>query len=116
MERLTIEKWHKDVHEVKLTDGSMTPQISEAAYMYIGLNGESGELGEKLKKIIRDNKCSYTEHDKELICKELGDILWYLTGLAETFGISIQEIIEKNWEKIMSRQERGKLHGSGDER
>ncbi|WP_353684352.1 nucleoside triphosphate pyrophosphohydrolase family protein [Thermodesulfovibrio sp. 3907-1M] len=83
-------------------------------YPALGLCGEAGEVAEKLKKYIRDGKtCS--EVREELI-KELGDVLWYIANLAYEFEISLEEIAEKNIEKLLSRKERNKLHGNGDDR
>lgn len=79
---------------------------------FVGLTGEVGELGEKIKKTIRDG----TLLDHELIAKELGDIEWYLTRLETDFGFRKQEIIEKNIAKLNKRLEKNKLHGEGDNR
>ena len=69
------------------------------AYLGLGLNGEAGEVAEHLKKHIRDGK----EIDIEELKKELGDVLWYLTNLCEAYGFSIEEIAEKNIEKLRER-------------
>ena len=44
--------------------------------MVLGLGGESGEVLEKFKKLLRDHQGTITEEDKQAIIKELGDILW----------------------------------------
>ena len=47
---------------------------------------------------------------------ELGDILWYVAACASELGINLSYIAERNTAKLLSRQERGVLGGSGDER
>jgi NTP pyrophosphatase (non-canonical NTP hydrolase) len=48
--------------------------------------------------------------------KELGDVLWYVSQIASELGLELEEIAEANLEKLLSRQRRGVLSGSGDER
>ncbi|MEZ4102976.1 MAG: MazG nucleotide pyrophosphohydrolase domain-containing protein [Candidatus Paceibacterota bacterium] len=48
--------------------------------------------------------------------KEIGDVLWYLSALSNDLGFTLEEVAEKNLEKLKSRQERGVVHGNGDNR
>jgi NTP pyrophosphatase (non-canonical NTP hydrolase) len=83
-------------------------------YPTLGLAGEAGEVAEKVKKIIRDNKSIIDE--KESVAKELGDVLWYVAAVARDIGYSLEVIAEMNIEKLESRKERGVLQGNGDNR
>jgi NTP pyrophosphatase (non-canonical NTP hydrolase) len=85
-------------------------------YPALGLGGETGEVLEKIKKIIRDNNGKITPKIKEDLKKEMGDVLWYLSNLASEIGLSLDEVAEENIRKLYSRKERGKIHGSGDDR
>ena len=85
-------------------------------YPTLGLVGESGEVAEKIKKVLRDQGGKLNEENKIELSKELGDVLWYLSQITSELGLSLNEIAEKNIEKLMSRKERGKLKGSGDNR
>ena len=78
----------------------------------LGLVGEAGEVAEKIKKLIRDGN----RYQAEEIMKELGDVVFYATALANIYGSGLQEVLELNIDKLDSRQKRGKLHGSGDNR
>lgn len=78
----------------------------------LGLIGESGEIAEKIKKLLRDN----TKVEAQDIIKELGDVAFYLTALANYFGSSLEEVLQVNMIKLDDRQERGVLKGSGDNR
>jgi len=85
-------------------------------YPAIGLNGEAGEVAEKVKKLMRDHGGVLTDEIAEGIAKELGDCLWYISETATQIGASLESIAKKNIEKLSSRQKRGMIHGNGDNR
>jgi len=87
-------------------------------YLTLGLCGETGEVAEKIKKVIRDSDSFYEglEKKKGEIKKELGDVLWYLASISNDLGFTLEEVAKANIEKLGSRSKRGKLHGSGDNR
>lgn len=85
-------------------------------YPTLGLCGETGEVAEKIKKVLRDKDGKLDDETKMEIQKELGDILWYLAQIATELGLDFDQIAEKNIEKLFSRKERGVLHGNGDNR
>jgi NTP pyrophosphatase (non-canonical NTP hydrolase) len=85
-------------------------------YPTLGLAGEAGEVAEKIKKVLRDNQGIVSEEKKIEITKELGDVLWYVANLSQELKISLEEVAQKNIEKLKSRQQRDELHGSGDNR
>ncbi len=85
-------------------------------YPSLGLGGESGEVLEKIKKIIRDKNYKINEKNKEELMKEIGDVLWYIAALCTELKLDLNKVAEKNISKLDSREERNKLHGSGDNR
>jgi len=89
---------------------------SNLIYPVLGLTGESGEVAEKIKKILRDKNWVIEPEDKESIAKELGDVLWYAAQIATELELSMSDIADKNINKLYSRLERGALGGSGDNR
>ena len=78
----------------------------------LGIVGEAGEIAEKVKKQIRDGKAV----SKLDMIKELGDVVFYITALANHYGSDLDAVLECNVEKLNDRQERGVLKGSGDNR
>ncbi|WKZ25643.1 MAG: nucleoside triphosphate pyrophosphohydrolase family protein [bacterium] len=93
------------------------PKIGKSfVYPLIGLQGEVGEVSEKIKKLFRDDKGILTKEKKVEITKELGDVLWYVSQLSTEFNLRLSDIVKGNIEKLSSRKERGKIHGSGDNR
>jgi NTP pyrophosphatase (non-canonical NTP hydrolase) len=85
-------------------------------YPTLGLAGESGEVAEKIKKVLRDKGGVIDEETKTEIAKELGDVIWYLAQISTELGLSFDEIAAKNIEKLQSRKARGVLPGGGDNR
>ena len=65
----------------------------------LGLPGEAGEVADVVKKLL------FHGHDfniQELV-KELGDVCWYLALISHACGISIEQIMEENVEKLRKR-------------
>ena len=93
--------------------GDISPQLMGQV---LGLAGESGEVVEKIKKLLRDKRGMLEESDKADILKELGDVLWYVNAVAHLLGSNLEDVARLNNEKLLSRKERHQLHGSGDNR
>ena len=84
-------------------------------YPVLGLAGETGEVADKIKKIIR---CSgeFTPETKTEIAKELGDVLWYVAMLSQELGFDLETLAQLNLAKLADRQKRGVVKGEGDNR
>lgn len=89
---------------------------SNFVYPALGLCGETGEVAEKIKRIVRDNDNLVNDERRADSEKELGDVLWYVANLAVELGLDMDDIARKNIAKLKSRQERDVLHGFGDNR
>lgn len=94
----------------------MTDMDATLIAQVFGLVGESGEVAEKFKKIIRDKKGQISDEDRAEILKELGDILWYVNAVAHLLDSNLEEVATSNLEKVLSRKQRGVQAGSGDNR
>ncbi|MDO4511057.1 MAG: nucleoside triphosphate pyrophosphohydrolase family protein [Bacteroidales bacterium] len=92
------------------------PRDMKGVYPVLGLAGETGEVAEKVKKVIRDHGGHFSDEAKVEIAKELGDVLWYLAATAADLGFTLEEIAQLNLQKLASRTQRGTLQGSGDNR
>ena len=90
--------------------------FSSLAYCVMGLSGETGEIAEKVKKVYRDKNGVFDHETKELLVKEIGDVLWYLNALVTELGSSLDEAAKLNNQKLLDRAKRGVLGGSGDTR
>ena len=103
-------------YQSKALETAINPQETAIVYPTLGLTGEAGEVSDKVKKVIRDNGSEFTDDKKREIAKEIGDVLWYCATLSRDLGFTLEEIAQINYEKLHSRQVRGQLHGSGDNR
>lgn len=92
------------------------PEDKRIIYPALGMNGEAGEVADKVKKVIRDNEQEFTQENKLAIAYEVGDVLWYCATMAHDLGYTLEEVAKMNIHKLQSRQQRGKLGGSGDNR
>lgn len=102
--------------QLALRTAASKDKKNELFHLLLGLCGESGEIAEKVKKLVRDQDSDFSKLDVDDITKELGDVLWYVAVLADFFDISLGEIGQKNIDKLADRQKRNKLSGSGDRR
>lgn len=92
------------------------PKDVSIAYLLMGLAGESGEICNKYKKVLRDEGGELTEQRINEMRAEIGDVLWYLDRLAEHLGSSLGVEAHNNIVKLKDRHARGVVAGSGDNR
>jgi NTP pyrophosphatase (non-canonical NTP hydrolase) len=92
------------------------PKEIGLAYCALGLTGEAGEVAEKVKKIYRDQGGHVVQENRDQIKKEIGDVIWYCTAIANELQLTLEEILEANFNKLTKRRETNTLHGSGDDR
>jgi|TARA_B100000579_G_scaffold389226_1_gene362878 NTP pyrophosphatase (non-canonical NTP hydrolase) len=79
------------------------PQLLTAS---IGMQAESGEFSEVIKKIIFQGK-EYNEDERFHLKRELGDVLWYWVQGCTALGYTPQEVMEENIKKLESRYPNG---------
>lgn len=91
--------------------GAGTGNDQEITYLALGLNGEAGEVADKIKKHLRDGKL-----DIGGLIYELGDVCWYVARLSEAFGYEFEDVLEINYQKLQKRKAANTLQGSGDVR
>ena len=114
---LAINNMTFDEYQVESKKTALYPNKgSNFIYPVLGLAGESGEVSEKIKKIIRDDNGVVTEEKRQEIKKELGDVLWYIAQLCTDMKLSMDEVAWFNLQKLFSRQERKQIFGDGDNR
>lgn len=95
------------------------PKDYKIVYPALGLGEESGEVLGKVKKWLRGDdgiQGEMSEERRESLKYELGDVLWYLSVLANDLGWELEDVAKSNIEKLSSRKDRGVLHGNGDNR
>lgn len=106
-----------DYQKRALTTASTTgDNFKDLLHWVLGINGEAGEVAEKLKKIIRDKDSQISDQDKQELAKEVGDVLWYLAVFSHHLGLELDDVAQANLDKLQSRKQRGVIKGSGDNR
>ena len=96
-------------------------------HLTYGLAAEVGEVMSLMQKAARRDPRYWDDNDhvilgdytplfKEKIFAELGDVLWYLSCLANYHGFPMNAIARHNLEKLGKRKAYGTIQGNGDNR
>lgn len=80
------------------------------------INGEAGEVWEKIKKTWRDEEGEVTPEKRQALLKEIGDVLWYASAAAQELDSSLEEVAQMNIDKLNDRRARSAMKGEGDNR
>lgn len=97
-------------------------------YMLTGLSAEVGELFDKVAKLKRSGKLKviddnivFTTSDMsvktELLRQfqnEIGDILWFVSGVSSMLGLSLNEVAFSNLRKLQARKKSGTIETHTD--
>lgn len=96
------------------------PSAQNSGYLFPGIAAEVGELCGVQAKFVRDNPISTDlflwEKRQESLKKELGDVLWFVAGIASNYHWKLEDIAKMNIDKLEDRRQRNVIQGSGDER
>ena len=78
-----------------------TDAARELEIYLLGLAGEAGSVASEYKKHLRDGQA----HARWLprIREELGDVLWYLSAIADKIGLALEDVAEANLAKTHAR-------------
>jgi len=93
--------------------GELSEKIFNMVLAELALSSKAGKLANKVKKIRRDG---LSKNLRTGIIHELGDIMWYLSILCDLIGVSMKEVAERNIIMLADRKKRDTIKGSGDER
>lgn len=72
----------------------------------VGMSAEAGEFTEIVKKIVFQGK-SVNQENLFHLKRELGDVMWYVSQACLGLDISIEEVIQMNFEKLSARYPEG---------
>lgn len=88
------------------------PEYAPLSNFALGLAGEAGEVADEVKKVV------YHGHplDVEKIKKELGDVLWYWSSVANVLGLDTEAVAVANVAKLMARYPEGFSEADSKER
>ena len=69
-------------------------------YLALGLGGEVGEVQNEIKKLERDDNNILTQQRKSKIIEEMGDVMWYFSGILNRLDTTIDNVLENNMNKL----------------
>lgn len=73
------------------------PEQMHVEYPCMGLCGESGEVADKIKKLVRDQDWypgqPIPDEQRKAIALELGDVMWYVAVLADRKGWTLSDAL-----------------------
>jgi NTP pyrophosphatase (non-canonical NTP hydrolase) len=116
MNDLSMTDYQMAAAETGIYPGHGEATTEAINYTVLGLVGEAGEIANGFKKSIRDEGGVVTGEKAQALAAELGDVLWYVANLANELGYPLELIAKQNLQKLKSRQARGVIAGSGDNR
>ena len=115
---MTFDEYQEAALQTAIYPGCCTDE--GLLYSLTNLAAESGEALSILSKAIRDDEFTddhmLTSEKRKKLKAEIGDCLWQIAAVAFDIGYTLEDIAQENLEKLNSRQKRGVLGGSGDER
>lgn len=110
---MTFDEYQKQA----LTTAIPNPDpLMDKTIWAMGVAGEAGEVIEKWKKLVAYRDGEIAPEDTQEIGKELADVVWYIAVMAHSLGLSFDDIMQQNVEKLASRKARGVQKGQGDNR
>ena len=74
----------------------------------VGISAEGGEFMEIVKKMVFQGK-PWDEHNREHLTIELGDVMWYVMQACMALDVSLDEVVEKNVNKLKKRYPGGEF-------
>lgn len=97
---MTMNDFEKAALRTAKPGMNMFEQLQEGA---LGLAGEAGEVADYIKKGI------YQGHlmKRDRLAEEIGDVLWYCALLADATGVNLDEIAQRNIDKLRKRYPEG---------
>lgn len=92
----TLDRYQKSV----VAGISIKDEFDSEEHCAMGLAAESGEVLDLFKK----SHYTHVERlDHKKVVEELGDVLWYLTYLAHSYGMTIEDLAKTNYKKLEKR-------------
>ena len=85
---------------------TLNPELNKKDVLINGVMGLCGESGEAID-IVKKHLAQGHDLDREGLIKELGDIAWYLAETATALDVSLEEVLERNIEKLRKRYPEG---------
>jgi len=113
---MTFDEYQKKALTTAHTDPAYVDTLMDKTIWAMGVAGEAGEVVEKWKKIVAYKEGKISDEDLAELKKELGDVVWYIAVMSHSLGLSLEEVMQLNVQKLADRKKRGVIKGAGDNR
>lgn len=109
---MTVNEYQKEAHKYSVYNTCYELRM----YPILGLAEEAGgEIAGKFAKSIRDKRGVISKEDELTIVKELGDVCWMIAEVANNLGVTLEQVMQGNLDKLASRKERNVINVNGDD-
>ena len=85
---------------------TLNPALDKKDVLINGVMGLCGEAGEAID-IVKKHLAQGHDLDREKLIKELGDVAWYLAETAYALDIPLEEVLQRNIDKLKARYPEG---------
>ena len=85
---------------------TLNPALDKKDVLINGVMGLCGEAGEAID-IVKKHLAQGHELDRDALIKELGDVAWYLAETAYALGVPLEEVCQRNIDKLKARYPQG---------
>ena len=90
----------------KLAMRTLNPALDKRDVLINGVMGLCGEAGEAID-IVKKHLAQGHALDREALIKELGDVAWYLAETAYALGVPLEDVLQRNIDKLRARYPQG---------
>ena len=90
----------------RLAMTTLNPALDRRDVLINGVMGLCGEAGEAID-IVKKHLAQGHELDQEKLIKELGDVAWYLAETAYALDVSLEDVLQRNIDKLRARYPEG---------
>lgn len=115
-ERTKLKGWVVDLHSYLEFTNKISKYVDvnlktrdELVYLALGLAGEAGEVVDEIKKLTGHSNQDQSVRKKNIEL-ELGDVFFHIIRLIDFFGLTPEQIIKSNQEKLQKRYYSGRIH------
>ena len=90
----------------RLAMTTLNPELDRRDVLINGVMGLCGEAGEAID-IVKKYLAQGHELDREKLIKELGDVAWYLAETAYALDVPLEDVLQRNIDKLRARYPEG---------
>jgi NTP pyrophosphatase (non-canonical NTP hydrolase) len=90
----------------RLAMTTLNPALSKQDVLINGVMGLCGEAGEAID-LVKKHLHQGHPLNRDALIQELGDVAWYLAEVATALDVPLEEILERNLEKLRKRYPEG---------